>query len=214
MPRSSKCLRRGIEIGIDHRQCRGQETCLACFGVGFIHAGYDPAQIGQSPYQHESRQEGRVQGPHIAVALKEGGPQVFKIRFVAILEQCRCHVELPESESAVVEIDEAQGLPVNEQVVGQLVALLDPRLTVVDGLSPGAMGILNLSTGAFNPVTDLVNIDPLDVDLKAPLERQRLAQLLRGDPGAPVGYALPLEWNFKAKTWISAPWGSPAAPKR
>jgi uncharacterized protein (DUF2126 family)/transglutaminase-like putative cysteine protease len=51
-----------------------------------------------------------------------------------------------------------------------------------------------------------VNIDPLEFDLKAPLERQRLAQLLRGDPGAPVGYALPLEWDFEAQTWSSAPW--------
>ncbi len=51
-----------------------------------------------------------------------------------------------------------------------------------------------------------VNVNPLDVDLKGPLERQRLAKLLRGDAGSPVGYALPLEWDFTAETWISSPW--------
>ena len=43
-----------------------------------------------------------------------------------------------------------------------------------------------------------VNLDPLKSDLKDPLERRRLARLLQGDPGSPVGYTLPLAWDFSA----------------
>ncbi len=50
------------------------------------------------------------------------------------------------------------------------------------------------------------DVDPLASDLKDPLERQRLAQLLQGDLGAPAGYALPLQWDFAAERWSSAPW--------
>ena len=56
----------------------------------------------------------------------------------------------------------AQGIMVPEQAVGQLVALLDPRLTVVSGLTPGNMGILDQTTGDIDFVNDLVNIDPLE----------------------------------------------------
>ena len=57
---------------------------------------------------------------------------------------------------------QAQGIPVNEQVVGQLVALLDPRLTQVAGLSPGVMGLLNLTTAQVDRfVNDLTDIEPL-----------------------------------------------------
>lgn len=51
-----------------------------------------------------------------------------------------------------------------------------------------------------------VDIDPLKSDLKDPLERQRLARQLQGDPGAPAGYALPIEWNFVENQWVSRPW--------
>jgi uncharacterized protein (DUF2126 family)/transglutaminase-like putative cysteine protease len=51
-----------------------------------------------------------------------------------------------------------------------------------------------------------VNVDPLQSNLKDPLERQRLAELLRGDLGAPVGFTLPLKWDFKQERWSSAPW--------
>ncbi|MFQ5569201.1 MAG: TonB-dependent receptor domain-containing protein [Rhodothermales bacterium] len=55
-----------------------------------------------------------------------------------------------------------QGLPVNEQVVGQLVQLLSPQLTEVTGLSPGRMGILDLTTLQVDKfVQDLTDIDPL-----------------------------------------------------
>lgn len=56
---------------------------------------------------------------------------------------------------------QAQGLPVNQQVVQQLVALLNPQLTRVQGFSPGALGKLNLTTLRFDPVTDAVDVDPL-----------------------------------------------------
>ena len=50
------------------------------------------------------------------------------------------------------------------------------------------------------------NVDPLQADLKDPQERQRLAELLRGDLGAPVGYALPLKWDFGSDGWTGARW--------
>ena len=51
-----------------------------------------------------------------------------------------------------------------------------------------------------------VNLDPLKSDLKDPLERRRLARLLQGDPGRPVGYTLPLAWDFSADCWRSHRW--------
>jgi uncharacterized protein (DUF2126 family) len=50
------------------------------------------------------------------------------------------------------------------------------------------------------------NLDPLKSDLKDPLERRRLAELLRGDIGLPVGYALPLKWDFGRERWSGARW--------
>ncbi|HQR59736.1 MAG TPA: transglutaminase family protein [Methylophilaceae bacterium] len=50
------------------------------------------------------------------------------------------------------------------------------------------------------------NLDPLKVDLKDDLERKRLARVLAGDLGAPVGYVLPLHWSHKINTWSSSPW--------
>ena len=50
------------------------------------------------------------------------------------------------------------------------------------------------------------NIDPLKVDLKDKLERCRLAKVLAGDLGAPVGYVLPLHWSHLRSTWSSSPW--------
>ncbi|MBF0631018.1 MAG: transglutaminase family protein [Magnetococcales bacterium] len=51
-----------------------------------------------------------------------------------------------------------------------------------------------------------VDVDPLKSDLKDPLERRRLARLLRGDLGAPVGYVLPLDHDQDSGCWISGPW--------
>ncbi|MBI1173689.1 MAG: IMP dehydrogenase [Sideroxydans sp.] len=50
------------------------------------------------------------------------------------------------------------------------------------------------------------NLDPLKSDLKDALERKRLARLLGGDPGAPVGYTLPLHWDRRRSTWASSQW--------
>ncbi|MEI8570915.1 transglutaminase family protein [Methylomonas sp. LW13] len=50
------------------------------------------------------------------------------------------------------------------------------------------------------------NLDPLQVDLKDDLERQRLAKLLSADLGAPVGYVLPLHWSYQAGSWNSSAW--------
>jgi len=52
---------------------------------------------------------------------------------------------------------QAQGLPVNEAVVTQLVALLNPQLTQVGGFSPGVMAL----AGSTGLLTDLADIDPL-----------------------------------------------------
>jgi uncharacterized protein (DUF2126 family)/transglutaminase-like putative cysteine protease len=50
------------------------------------------------------------------------------------------------------------------------------------------------------------NIDPYKYDLKDPLERQRLAELLAQDLGNPVGYVIPMEWNFWNNRWLSCKW--------
>ncbi len=50
------------------------------------------------------------------------------------------------------------------------------------------------------------NVDPLQADLKDPLERRYLAQLLDRGLAVPTGYALPLRWDFDARQWQSGPW--------
>jgi len=50
------------------------------------------------------------------------------------------------------------------------------------------------------------NLDPLKANLKDSLDRKRLTKVLTGDLGAPVGYALPLHWNDKKKSWATSPW--------
>lgn len=51
-----------------------------------------------------------------------------------------------------------------------------------------------------------VNVDPLKANLKDALERRTLAQLLNQGPGDPVGYVLPLQWNYRNNKWISCKW--------
>ncbi|MEJ1238941.1 transglutaminase family protein [Chryseolinea sp. T2] len=51
-----------------------------------------------------------------------------------------------------------------------------------------------------------VNIDPYKADLNDPLERQRLAQLLNNGLDTPVGYVLPVEWNYWNNRWLSCRW--------
>jgi len=50
------------------------------------------------------------------------------------------------------------------------------------------------------------NVDPLKADLKDPLERRYLAQLLDKGLGEPTGYALPLGWDHARGAWRSGPW--------
>jgi uncharacterized protein (DUF2126 family)/transglutaminase-like putative cysteine protease len=50
------------------------------------------------------------------------------------------------------------------------------------------------------------NVNPLDSNLKDPIERQTLSKLLAGDLGEPVGFALPLKWNWFNQGWQSGPW--------
>ena len=40
-----------------------------------------------------------------------------------------------------------------------------------------------------------VNVDPLKLDLKSALERQKLAELLNEGLDKPVGYSLPVRWD-------------------
>ncbi|MEQ8581751.1 MAG: transglutaminase family protein [Marinoscillum sp.] len=51
-----------------------------------------------------------------------------------------------------------------------------------------------------------LNVDPLKVDLKSPLERQKLAQLLQDGLDKPVGYAVPLSWDQEHTSWQSCKW--------
>lgn len=50
------------------------------------------------------------------------------------------------------------------------------------------------------------NLDPLQYNLKDDIERRTLAQLLGGDLGQPIGYALPLQWDWHGQHWRSGPW--------
>jgi uncharacterized protein (DUF2126 family) len=50
------------------------------------------------------------------------------------------------------------------------------------------------------------NVDPLKANLKDPVERRRLAQLLERGLDQPSGYVLPLRWNYGKQTWESSTW--------
>jgi transglutaminase-like putative cysteine protease len=51
-----------------------------------------------------------------------------------------------------------------------------------------------------------VNVDPLKSNLKDPLERRTLAQLLNYGLDNPVGYVIPLRWNYWDDKWLSCKW--------
>ncbi len=51
-----------------------------------------------------------------------------------------------------------------------------------------------------------VNVDPLKVDLKSPLERQKLAELLNTGLNEPVGYVVPIKWDLEQSNWQSCKW--------
>jgi uncharacterized protein (DUF2126 family) len=50
------------------------------------------------------------------------------------------------------------------------------------------------------------NIDPYQANLDDPLERKKLAELLANGLGNPVGYVIPIEWNFWNNRWLSGKW--------
>lgn len=51
-----------------------------------------------------------------------------------------------------------------------------------------------------------INVDPLNVDLKSPLERQKLAELLNTGLNEPVGYVIPIKWDLEQSNWQSCKW--------
>ena len=50
------------------------------------------------------------------------------------------------------------------------------------------------------------NIDPLEANLKDPIERRYLAKLLEEGLDKPAGFALPLKWQDETQTWYSGSW--------
>ncbi len=51
-----------------------------------------------------------------------------------------------------------------------------------------------------------VNINPLRVGLNDSLERKTLSEVLKNGLNNPVGFVLPLEWNFETNGWLSCAW--------
>ena len=51
-----------------------------------------------------------------------------------------------------------------------------------------------------------INLDPLKANLRDPLERRSLAAALSRGIDNPVGYVLPLRWDYKTKAWQSSAW--------
>jgi len=51
-----------------------------------------------------------------------------------------------------------------------------------------------------------VNVDPLKLDLKSPLERQKLSELLNEGLNNPTGYAVPIAWDQSMNGWQSCQW--------
>ncbi|SIS97447.1 DUF2126 domain-containing protein [Neptunomonas antarctica] len=50
------------------------------------------------------------------------------------------------------------------------------------------------------------NVDPRKLDLNDDLERQKLAKVLEQGLGDPIGYCLPIGWNYATDQWRSSPW--------
>ncbi|MFT7237619.1 MAG: hypothetical protein ACI93L_001705 [Cyclobacteriaceae bacterium] len=51
-----------------------------------------------------------------------------------------------------------------------------------------------------------VDVDPLKVDLKSSLERQKLAELLNAGLNNPTGFAIPIAWDQSQNGWQSCRW--------
>ncbi|MGK2863556.1 MAG: DUF2126 domain-containing protein [Chitinophagaceae bacterium] len=86
----------------------------------------------------------------------------------------------------------------------ELAIELSKRLAVdPENISPAYEDVFYfLWTEGKNPV----NVDPLKSNLKDPQERRILAQLLNQDLANPVGYVLPLQWNYWNDKWKSCKW--------
>jgi uncharacterized protein (DUF2126 family)/transglutaminase-like putative cysteine protease len=50
------------------------------------------------------------------------------------------------------------------------------------------------------------NLDPYKSNLDDPLERKKLTEILARGMGNPVGFVIPLEWNFWNDRWLSSRW--------
>src|SRR5688572_14670570 len=50
------------------------------------------------------------------------------------------------------------------------------------------------------------NIDPYSANLDDSLERKKLAELLTNGLNNPVGYVIPIEWNYSNNRWLSCKW--------
>ncbi|MEO8474522.1 MAG: transglutaminase family protein [Chryseolinea sp.] len=50
------------------------------------------------------------------------------------------------------------------------------------------------------------NIDPYEANLSDSLERRKLADVLNNGMATPVGYVLPIEWNFWNNKWLTCEW--------
>jgi uncharacterized protein (DUF2126 family)/transglutaminase-like putative cysteine protease len=50
------------------------------------------------------------------------------------------------------------------------------------------------------------NIDPLITDLNDPIERRKLAEILEHGMNKPVGFALPIQWDYNTQSWVSCKW--------
>ena len=50
------------------------------------------------------------------------------------------------------------------------------------------------------------NLDPLKINLKDSIERKTLTKLLDAGLDQPVGFTLPIKWNWSDQCWKSGPW--------
>jgi uncharacterized protein (DUF2126 family)/biotin operon repressor len=51
-----------------------------------------------------------------------------------------------------------------------------------------------------------ININPLRVNVNDTLERTTLSKALKGGLNNPIGFVLPLEYNFEVNSWLSCAW--------
>lgn len=51
-----------------------------------------------------------------------------------------------------------------------------------------------------------LNLDPYKANLADALERKKLAEILNRGMDKPVGYVIPIEWNYWTNRWISCQW--------